>query len=168
MQHKLSSSLLLQRWQQKSDLGTSSIIGRCKYNLIAIGQQSLAFTNINASHDKTNLGENDRNNPFRSNNDPNNSQKPMKTYWCQWCQHKCNGEKKHIEICNSLSKFSKPLTFSMVFLVFRGTGPIGFHFLSENLSFFTSSRFVASLHICVALHFPTSKTWMNEGKWQIM
>ena len=80
-------------------------------------------------------------------------------------------KKKHIEICNSLSKFSKPLTFSMVFcffLVFRGTGPIGFHFLSENLSFFTSSRFVASLHICVALHFPTSKTWMNEGKWQIM
>ena len=57
MQHELSSSLLLQRWQQKSDLGTSSIIGRCKYNPIAIGQQSLAFTNINASRDETNLGE---------------------------------------------------------------------------------------------------------------
>ena len=79
IQDKLSSSLLLQRWQQKSDLGTSSI-GRCKYNPIAIGQQSLVFTNINASRDKTNQGKNYWNNPFKSKNDPNSSQKPLKTH----------------------------------------------------------------------------------------
>ena len=51
--------------------------------------------------------------------------------------------KKNIEICNSPSKSFRAINIFNGFCVFGGTGP-GFHFLSENLSFVTSSRFVAS------------------------